>query len=184
VYSQQVEEGAFCLLDHFIFSLSVGWYGVWMMHKYIIRLLDWCKVNILLLKGQRILYFKEDEIWWCNIGLNIGEEEFGKGPTFERPVFIFKKLTKSSFLGLPLTGRKREGSWYVPIVIRGRSSSLMLNQARVFDQKRLRRRIVVVNQEEVKAIKARFRELYCPVELITPHLGGETGIGGKSQIVL
>ena len=155
-----------------------------MVYEYIAKLLDWCKVNIFLLRDRRNIYFKEGEVWWYSVGLNIGEEEFGKGPTFERPIFIFKKFTKNSFLGLPLTGSEKEGSWYVQIAIKGRGSSVMLNQARVFDRKRLRRRIMVANQREVELIKAKFRELYCPLELITPPLGGEAGIGGKSQIPL
>jgi mRNA-degrading endonuclease toxin of MazEF toxin-antitoxin module len=154
-----------------------------MIYEYFIRLLEWCKVNVLLIENKRSTYFKEGEVWWCSVGLNIGEEEFGKGPTFRRPVLIFKKFSKNSFLGLPLTGREKKGSWYVPCVVGGKIGSVMLNQARIFDGKRLESRIVEMKNDDFEIIKVRFRELYCPIKFVTPPLEGEAGISGKSQIV-
>lgn len=53
-----------------------------MIYDYFIRLLEWCKINVLLIENKQNIYFKEGVVWWCSVGLNIGEEEFGKGPTF------------------------------------------------------------------------------------------------------
>jgi mRNA-degrading endonuclease toxin of MazEF toxin-antitoxin module len=132
-----------------------------MIYKYIIQLLDWCKVNILLFERRRDFHFNEGEVWWCSVGLNIGEEEFGKGQAFERPVLIFKKFTKNSFLGLPLTGHKKEGSWYVPCVVANRKGSVMLNQARVLDKARLSQRLATMTKAELRLVKERFKALYC-----------------------
>ena len=154
-----------------------------MIYEYFIRLLEWCKISIVLLSKNNNFHFSEGEIWWCSIGLNIGEEEFGKGLTFRRPVLIFKKFSKNSFLGLPLTGREKEGSWYVSSVVMGKKGSVMLNQARIFDRKRLGSRIMEISNEDFEMIKAKFRELYCPLKFVTPPLEGEAGIGGKSRIV-
>ena len=153
------------------------------MYEYISLLLDWCKWNIFLINDHKVLYFKEGQIWWCSIGINIGEEELGKGPKFERPVLIFKKFTANSFLGLPLAGHEKEGNWYVPCLINERKSSVMLNQARIFDKKRLRRRVMEMTSDDLEIITTKFRALYCPQKLITPPLAGETGIDGESQIV-
>lgn len=153
------------------------------MVKYILRLLEWVKINILLTTTSKVVYFKEREFWWCSIGLNIGEEEFGKGSTFQRPVLIFKKFTANSFLGIPLTSSQREGSWYVSSEVMGRKGSIMLNQARVFDKMRLKRRIGEMTTADFEIVKTKFRELYCPVKFITPPLDGGAGIDGESRIV-
>jgi hypothetical protein len=34
----------------------------------------------------------EREIWWCSMGVNIGDEEDGKNELFERPVLILRKF--------------------------------------------------------------------------------------------
>ena len=49
---------------------------------------------------KKIVYpsFKEGELWWCSIGINVGVEIFGKGPDAVRPVVIFKKINKFLFL--------------------------------------------------------------------------------------
>ena len=38
--------------------------------------------------GHDILSFHEREIWWCSIGINLGDEQDGKNELFERPVLI------------------------------------------------------------------------------------------------
>jgi mRNA-degrading endonuclease toxin of MazEF toxin-antitoxin module len=155
-----------------------------MIYEYFIRLLDWCKVNVLLVEKRRDFHFNEGEIWWCSIGLNIGEEEFGKGSGFERPVLIFKKLTRNSFLGLPLTGHKKDGSWYVSCAVAGRPGSVMLNQARILDKARLSGRMATLNEADFYGIKLKFRELYCTLKFSTPVSSEEeTWVGGKSRIV-
>jgi hypothetical protein len=40
-------------------------------------LLEWCRINLLLIESHRDFHFNEGEVWWCSVGLNIGEEEFG-----------------------------------------------------------------------------------------------------------
>ncbi len=96
---------------------------------------------------------------------------------------ISKKFSKNSFLGLPLTGREKKGSWYVPCVVGGKIGSVILNQARIFDRKRPGSRIMEINSEDFEMIKVKFRELYCPIKFVTPPLTGEAGVGGKSRIV-
>ena len=38
-----------------------------------------------------------------SIGKNIGYETLGKQELFLRPVLVYKKLSKSTFVGIPLT---------------------------------------------------------------------------------
>jgi len=46
---------------------------------------------------------KQREIYWANIGENIGFEQNGKGDNFMRPLLIFKKFSNNIFFGIPLS---------------------------------------------------------------------------------
>lgn len=133
-----------------------------MIKDYVLELLDWCRLKFLLRNKEAKSIFHEGEVWWCSIGLNIGEEVYGKGVHFARPILVFKKLTKNSFLGLPLTGSEKKGSWYVAIELPGHRSFAMLNQARIIDKKRLRGRIRLIQTSTFLSIKRSFHEFYCP----------------------
>jgi mRNA interferase MazF len=142
-------------------------------------LIEWLKVKTVLIDApQKNCFFKEREVWWCSIGLNIGDEEFGKGTRFTRPVLIFKKFSSNSFLGLPLTSALKEGNWYASSVILGKKGSIMLNQARIFDGRRLMSRVATISEEEFETVRTKFRELYCPLKFVTPASVGESGISG------
>jgi len=131
-----------------------------MAKDYITLLVEWCCLKINLALNRNSIVFNQGDIWWCSIGINIGEEIYGKGSKYRRPVFVLKKLTSNSFLGLPLTSQDKNGSWYIKIVIEGKTSRIMLNQARVLDKRRLTSRIATVNGSDFSKIKARFLEFY------------------------
>lgn len=96
--------------------------------------------------------FKEGEIWWCYVGENIGVEVNGKGEQFTRPIFIFRKYDRYSFLGLPLTTKQKKGSWYVGIHFKEVSQNIVLVQGRVFDYRRLKEKLGELSNTEVEAI--------------------------------
>lgn len=81
--------------------------------------------------------FKEREIWWCQIGVNIGFEIFGKGRGFTRPVLIIKKYSKFTFLCAPLSSRDPKFKNHVPIEFNDRKSIIRLDQLRTVDSRRL-----------------------------------------------
>jgi mRNA interferase MazF len=139
---------------------------------------EWSAVKTELAAKSSGILFKEGEVWWASIGINLGEEIYGKGEKFRRPVLIFKKLTHNSFLGLPITGQEKVGSWYVPIQLPGRPRSAMLHQARVFDRKRVSAYIGTIKQDDFENIKNQFRDFYCPQKVVTPSPSEEAGIIG------
>ena len=104
--------------------------------------------------------FKEGEVWWCSIGENIGVEINGKSKDFTRPVLIFKRYNKHSFLGLPLSTSNKTGSWYVSVYFLGISQVVVLCQSRVFDYRRLNRRMGELNTFEVSGVKKAFAALH------------------------
>ena len=98
---------------------------------FINEIKKWIELKINLWTKKDRVVFKQGEIWWCSLGFNLGEEIFGKGEKFTRPVLIFKKFTSNSFLGLPLTTHGKKGSWYVEIRVEKEKQWVLLNQARI-----------------------------------------------------
>jgi mRNA interferase MazF len=133
-----------------------------MLQNYFLALLDWWKINVLLRGSTSTRLFKEAEIWWCSIGINVGVEIFGKGPDFARPVIIFKKFNTYSFLGIPLTTQLKEGAWYIPISFSGKERRAILSQIRVLDTRRLLRKMGTLAGEDFQNIQNRFIEFYSP----------------------
>ncbi len=122
---------------------------------------SWIRLKEKLDNIATQVLFKEREIWWCALGCNVGQEANGKNEQFIRPILVFKKLTLNSFVGLPLTTKVKEGSWYVPISQRGRASRVMINQIRIFDSKRLYNKIGALDFNDWTKVKQRFKDFYC-----------------------
>ena len=102
------------------------------------RFLEWIGLKEKIHKGDSVpLFFNEGEIWWCAIGENIGIEINGKGKSFSRPVFVYKKLSKGGFLGIPLSTQIKTGTWYVKIDFKGQKNIANLAQVRVFSSSRM-----------------------------------------------
>ena len=60
---------------------------------FINEIKNWLELKIKLWTKKNQVVFRQGDIWWCSLGFNIGEEIFGKGKKFTRPVLIFKKFT-------------------------------------------------------------------------------------------
>lgn len=127
---------------------------------FIEEIKKWFKLKIKLWTKREGVVFKQGELWWCSLGFNLGEEIFGKGEKFTRPVLIFKKFTRNSFMGLPLTTHGKRGSWYVEIEVKNTKQYILLNQARILDKKRLTNKISSINRTDFEKVKNRFIEFY------------------------
>lgn len=46
------------------------------------------KKKVHVASGDKPIYFREHEIWWCRLGANIGFEQDGKGKSFSRSVVL------------------------------------------------------------------------------------------------
>jgi mRNA interferase MazF len=111
-------------------------------------------------KSEGPLYFNETEIWWCAIGENVGIEINGKGDMFSRPVFIYKKLSKDGFLGVPLSTQEKNGSWYVSVSFKEEMIFANLAQIRVLSSSRLYEKVGALDDSDVEKIKTAFSRLY------------------------
>jgi len=106
------------------------------------------------------LYYNEGEIWWCAVGENIGIEVNGKGEMFSRPVFVYRKLSKEGFLGIPLSTKAKQGSWYAEISFKGERVVANLAQVRVFSSHRMYEKMGSLDDNDIKKIKTGFFRLY------------------------
>ena len=93
--------------------------------------------------NRRKLGIKQRDIFWAKIGLNIGNEEYGKGKDFVRPLIIIRQLTHDLFIGVPTTTSTKENSdyfhniKYIDKTNQDINSSAMILQQKVYSKKRL-----------------------------------------------
>ena len=104
--------------------------------------------------------FNDGEIWWCAVGENVGIEINGKGEAFSRPVYIYKKLSRDGFLGIPLSTILRKGSWYVEISFQEQKIMANLAQCKVLSFKRMYEKMGALDEKDIKKIKNGFLRLY------------------------
>lgn len=103
--------------------------------------LNWHELKSTINSKENKVLFQEQEIWWCSVGRNIGEEENGKNTLFERPVLVLRKFSHQTFLGIPLSSRKKSGRYYFIFFFAGKSQTALLSQLRIFSAKRLNRKM-------------------------------------------
>ena len=122
----------------------------------------WHKLKIQIdskLEKQR-LYFKEAEIWWINLGLNIGFEMNGKDKEFIRPIVIIKKYNQFSFLAIPLSTVKKENKYIFYIgKVDGKDAYANLSQIRNIDSKRLLRKVGTIQQVTFNELKRKTSQI-------------------------
>ena len=88
------------------------------------------------------------EIWWCQLGLNIGTEQDGSGERFLRPAVILRGFGPDACLVIPLTTSTREHPLRISVgVVEGRSARANLSQIRVVDTRRLVEKIGFLKKE-------------------------------------
>ena len=83
----------------------------------------------------------EREIWWANLGLNIGHEEDGKNNSFQRPVLIIKKWSSKTVIVLPLTTKIKNNKYHYIFEHHNIRFGVILSQVRLISTNRLTRRI-------------------------------------------
>ncbi len=111
------------------------------------------KKGVDLKSGE--VFFKEREIWWTSLGVNVGFEIDGKNNLFERPVLILKKVNKNQFIGVPLSSKQKNGYFFTRIKsednrVRGTSN---FSRVRCFSSKRLLRKFSTCSKEDFISLK-------------------------------
>jgi mRNA interferase MazF len=98
-------------------------------------------------------FYHAREIWWCAVGVNVGNELDGTGKEHDRPALILRGFNPQTFVGIALIGHPRTGPYYFPLgVIDDREAVANLSQMRLYDTKRLIRKFGTLDERT-------FREL-------------------------
>lgn len=125
------------------------------------RFLEWIRLKEKIHNNNSTPpLFNEGEIWWCALGENVGIEINGKESVFSRPVFVYKKLSRDGFLGIPLSTQIKKGSWYVEIFFREQKHVVTLSQVRVLSSFRMYDIMGSLEDKEIAKIKNGFLRLY------------------------
>lgn len=100
------------------------------------------------------LFVKERDVWYTQLGVNIGNEEDGKGTTFKRPVLVAKKFG-NMFLVIPMTTGGKDSKFYysLPKKYFWKVSRLIFSQVRFIDKKRFTHKIARINEADFLDIK-------------------------------
>ena len=107
----------------------------------------WNQVKKLTHEEQPRLYTVR-EIWWCQLGVNIGTEQDGSGEKFLRPVIILRGFGPEACLVVPLTTSEREHPLRISVgTIDGRLARANLSQIRVVDTRRLVEKVGFLGKE-------------------------------------
>ena len=103
--------------------------------------------------GHNTLVFHEREIWWCSIGINLGDEQDGKNELFERPVLILKKFNNKVALVLPMSTKQKDGIYYHNLGHDEKVFTVILSQLRLASVKRFRRLVRKISPHQFELIQ-------------------------------
>jgi UDP-N-acetylbacillosamine transaminase len=142
---------------------------------------EWNDLKQNIDKKKESIRFTQGAIYFMSIGQNIGYEQYGKGEEFLRPVLVYKKLGKNSFLGIPLTSKEKVGSYYFPFKYKkDKLSVAMFNQMRTFDIRRHKYYDGHINRKMFKKLELKVNEFM----KVTPQNEEDGHQGLKSNIIL
>jgi mRNA-degrading endonuclease toxin of MazEF toxin-antitoxin module len=123
------------------------------------------------------LIFHAREIWWCSIGVNLGDEQDGKNRLYERPVLVLRKFNNKVAWILPMTTKNKIGDYYYQLEHDGNVSSVILSQLKLVSVKRFRRLIRQISQYQFALIQDKVINLIRSPEKTKPPL-----LEGESQL--
>ena len=105
---------------------------------------------------EKDINIKEANVYLLSIGKNIGNESYGKGDIFLRPVLVLKKLGHNYFIGIPMTSKKKVGSYFFEFFYKDKFSYAMFNQVKTINSKRILKYHGKIKQDDFKKLKNEF----------------------------
>ena len=120
----------------------------------------WNSLKKKLNSRKHNFYIKQGDIYFLSIGQNIGYEAYGKDELFLRPVLVFKKLNRYTFIGIPLTSKTKIGSHFFSFKYKkDKLSTAQISQMRMFDIKRIEYRSGRISNTDFSKLKDKVSEL-------------------------
>lgn len=146
--------------------------------------------NILKKKIEKRSYIPPEmielgQVYWFSFGLNIGKEIGGKNESFTRPGLIFKIITKTSYLIIPLTSSEYyNDQWHLEIINnKGEKNLACFNQIRVMDYRRMKNFIFSLNEKDLSKVIDQFQFLYLE-STVADATGDRDRRSGASAVAL
>ena len=81
--------------------------------------------------------YREGNVYWFNLGENIGVEEDGKGDLFSRPALAVRGFSGNLIWIVPLSHTSRSGEYYHRFTFKGDPGAALLSQLRSIDTARI-----------------------------------------------
>ncbi len=101
------------------------------------------------------------EIWWCRLGVNVGDEQDGSDKLFLRPVVIIRSFGPNTCIAIPLTTSLRKHPLRIFIGnVSGQEANALLSQIRVIDTRRLVEKIGFLDKVIFDTLRKSVRNLF------------------------
>lgn len=111
-------------------------------------------MKIRIHSSENFVIPQEKEIWWVNLGQNIGVETNGKNDNFERPVAVIKVFNKHGSLVAPISSKAKEGKYFIKFYFEEGELRLMnMSQLRSLSHKRFIRKLGEIKEEDLSKIR-------------------------------
>jgi mRNA-degrading endonuclease toxin of MazEF toxin-antitoxin module len=141
--------------------------------KVLAEFVKWVKVKVRIhISDSSKIFFREREIWWASVGLNVGSEQNGKDEEFQRPVLVLKKFGQYIFWAIPLTSKKKDNGYRFEIkytehyeniagelINEGKEGIIVLNQLKTMSIKRLIRKMGIMSEEDFNIVREKIKEI-------------------------
>lgn len=119
----------------------------------------WNEVKKRLHNPGRLPSYREREIWWCSLGVNIGHEEDGKNVLKNRPVLVIQKFNRHIFLDVPLSTQVKNDKYYFSFSFKEKTQCALLSQISVWDARRLDRHMGKMFPYEFEQIRQAIKNM-------------------------
>lgn len=124
---------------------------------------NWNEMKEQLHNGKINFRFRERDIFFMYVGVNVGFEQDGD-KSFLRPVLVYKKFNKHVFLGIPLTSQIKENKFHYEFnYIDDTRSFAILSQIKLFDIKRAKFRDGTIKEQDFYKLQDKLLKL-----IVTP----------------
>lgn len=122
----------------------------------------WNEVKKVVQNDEKIRLFKQRDIFFINMGQNVGFEQNGKGENFVRPIIILKKITNQMFLGIPLSSQLKKGDWFFEFEFDTKDdvsrNIAIIPQIKMFSSRRLLNKIGVIKTNDFEILKQKVKD--------------------------
>ena len=121
---------------------------------------EWMGVKEKIHYAENLPTIRDRQVWWCALGENVGVEVNGKSGAFSRPILIFKKINRYSFLGVPLTSVPHYDKWHAQFTFQEKDSFAKLTQIRVLSTSRLYYYMGMVTKNDYDIVRRGLKRVY------------------------